>query len=181
MDVEEFVESCRAALTETQPQLAVRDLVAEQVSDPAAITAALGEPTSWALDALHHSDDLTILHIIWPPDADLFAHDHQMWATIGLYGGREDNAIYRRSGDALELSGSKELLAGDVFMLGSEAIHSVHNPLKEWTGAIHVYGGDFFNAPRTEWDPETGQPRPFDADHARAVLSAADAAAKGSD
>jgi hypothetical protein len=29
-------------------------------------------------------------------------------------------------------------------------------------GAIHVYGGDFFAASRSEWDPETLLEQPFD-------------------
>ena len=29
------------------------------------------------------------------------------------------------------------------------------NPIARLTGAIHVYGGDFFGADRSEWDPET--------------------------
>ena len=29
------------------------------------------------------------------------------------------------------------------------------NPIARLTGAIHVYGGDFFGAERSEWDPET--------------------------
>jgi hypothetical protein len=31
----------------------------------------------------------------------------------------------------------------------------VTNPLPRLTGAIHVYGGDFFAVTRSEWDPET--------------------------
>jgi hypothetical protein len=30
------------------------------------------------------------------------------------------------------------------------------------SGAIHVYGGDFFGIKRSEWDPETLLERPFD-------------------
>jgi predicted metal-dependent enzyme (double-stranded beta helix superfamily) len=39
--------------------------------------------------------------------------------------------------------------------LGAEVIHSVTNPVRRLTGALHVYGGDFFATPRSEWDPET--------------------------
>jgi hypothetical protein len=36
------------------------------------------------------------------------------------------------------------------------AIHSVTNPIPRFTGAIHVYGGDFFGpVGRSEWDAET--------------------------
>jgi hypothetical protein len=30
------------------------------------------------------------------------------------------------------------------------------------TGAIHIYGGDFFAVPRSEWDSETLRERPMD-------------------
>jgi hypothetical protein len=32
------------------------------------------------------------------------------------------------------------------------------------TAAIHVYGGDFFAAPRSEWDPESFEERPYDVE-----------------
>ena len=47
----------------------------------------------------------------------IMPHNHQMWAVIGVYTGREDNIF--------------------------------------WRSAIHVYGGDFFGAVRSEWDPES--------------------------
>jgi hypothetical protein len=30
-----------------------------------------------------------------------------------------------------------------------------------FTGAIHVYGGDFFAQPRSEWESEQSQERPY--------------------
>ena len=48
-------------------------------------------------------------------------------------------------------------------MLGRDVIHSVTNPIPRLTGAIHVYGGDFFAARRSEWDPETLDERPYDS------------------
>ncbi len=43
----------------------------------------------------------------------------------------------------------------DCEPLGTNIIHSVTNPIPRLSGAIHVYGGDFFAAERSEWDPET--------------------------
>jgi hypothetical protein len=43
------------------------------------------------------------------------------------------------------------------------------------TGAIHVYGGDFFAIPRSAWCPDTGVERPFDVEHARRVFAEANA------
>ena len=51
-----------------------------------------------------------------------------------------------------------------MLMLGDEAIHSVTNPLRSHTGAIHVYGGDFVTNDRSEWDPVTMAERPYDYD-----------------
>jgi predicted metal-dependent enzyme (double-stranded beta helix superfamily) len=67
------------------------------------------------------------------------------------YSGHEDNIFWRRlpgEGGKLEAAGAKE-------PLGHNIIHSVTNPIARLTGAIHVYGGDFFRAERSEWDPET--------------------------
>ena len=37
-------------------------------------------------------------------------------------------------------------------------------PIPRLTGAIHVYGGDFFAAERSEWDPETLREHPYDVE-----------------
>ena len=52
-------------------------------------------------------------------------------------------------------------------MLGESVIHAVTNPRRTYTSAIHVYGGDFFNAPRKEWDPDTLEEGPFNFEHLR--------------
>jgi len=40
-------------------------------------------------------------------------------------------------------------------------MHLETNPTSRFTGAIHVYGGDFFGADRSEWNPETLLERPY--------------------
>jgi predicted metal-dependent enzyme (double-stranded beta helix superfamily) len=88
----------------------------------------------------------------------IMPHDHRMWAVVGVYSGREDNIFWRRlPGEVgkLEAAGAKALSTGDAEPLGHNIIHSVTNPIPRLTGAIHVYGGDFFKAERSEWDPET--------------------------
>jgi predicted metal-dependent enzyme (double-stranded beta helix superfamily) len=61
----------------------------------------------------------------------------------------------------------------DMFDLGRAVIHSVVNPLRSFTGAIHVYGGDFFGMPRSEWAPDTLEERPFDVERARRAYAPA--------
>jgi predicted metal-dependent enzyme (double-stranded beta helix superfamily) len=52
----------------------------------------------------------------------------------------------------------------------------VTNPLPRLTGAIHVYGGDFFAVTRSEWDPESLRERPYDAEKAMRLFEEANAA-----
>jgi len=71
-------------------------------------------------------------------------------------------------------SGGKDLCQRDVVLLGKDTIHSVHNPLRRYTGAIHVYGGDFVNAARSQWDPETLREEPYDLVAVRELFDAAE-------
>jgi predicted metal-dependent enzyme (double-stranded beta helix superfamily) len=99
------------------------------------------------------------------------AHNHEMWAVIGLYAGREDNIFWRRieddNGQTIEAAGAASLAVKDAEPLGKDIIHSVVNPVDRLTAAIHIYGGDFFGAERLEWDPETHEERPFDFERTR--------------
>jgi len=89
---------------------------------------------------------------------------------------REENTLYRRAQGSIVVSGGKQLDVGSVLLLGDDAIHSVANPLRSYTAAIHVYGGDYFAIPRSEWDRETLEERPFSIEHLRGVLAEADQA-----
>jgi predicted metal-dependent enzyme (double-stranded beta helix superfamily) len=162
---ERFIEDCRAALREKEAHAAINELVARAVNDPARIVRALGEPQRAGVETIYRADDLTILHLCWGPRMVFKPHDHRMWALIGIYTGREQNIFYRRSKDGLTQHGTKELNAKDTTPLGATIIHAVTNPLDQITAAIHIYGGDFFATPRSEWDPWTFVERPFDIEH----------------
>jgi predicted metal-dependent enzyme (double-stranded beta helix superfamily) len=157
-ELEQFVSDCRAALKEDASHASVREVVARAVSDPAAVLKALGEPKRAEMQTLYRADDLTILNVIWAPWMTLLPHNHQMWAVIGIYTGREDNIFWRRlpgTDGKVEAAGARALCEKDAQPLGRDIIHSVTNPIPRLTGAIHVYGGDFFGVPRSEWDSET--------------------------
>ena len=160
-----FVEECRAALKERHAQAAIRELVEKAVSEPAQVVRALGEPKLAGVEKIYRADDLTILNLCWGPRMVFKPHDHHMWAVIGIYGGREQNIFYRRSENGLTLHGTKEMGTRDTIPLGAAIIHAVTNPLDQITGAIHVYGGDFFATPRSEWDPRTFEEHPYDMEH----------------
>lgn len=173
VDMERFVADCVEASGESDAQGAVREVLARGVSDPHAILAAVGEPTKAGITAFHRSPTLTIFSAAWSPQMNLMPHNHKMWALIGIYTGREDNILWRRSEDGVTASGAECLFEGDVGTLPVDAIHSVTNPLERMTGGIHIYGGDFFATTRSQWDPETLEEQPSDGDVIRGIFERA--------
>jgi predicted metal-dependent enzyme (double-stranded beta helix superfamily) len=169
-EVERLLEDLKRAGKEPDAQRAVRTVLESAVSEPGAVLAAIGEPREAGIHTLHRAPDLTILNVVWAPMMVLFPHNHRMWATIGIYTGREDNILWRSAGPRVGAVGAASLSEKDVFDLPDDAIHSVVNPIPRLTGAIHVYGGDFFAAARSEWDSETLRERPWDIEAARRVF-----------
>jgi len=169
-DRERFVEDCAAAGRESDGQAAVREVLVRAVADSGAVRSVMGEPLRAGMDVLHRSATLTIFAAKWTPQMNLLAHDHRMWALIGIYAGREDNILWRRTRDGIEAYGARVLFAGDVAFLPSGAIHSVTNPLQRFTGGIHIYGGDFFDTARSQWNAETLKEERSDGDTIRAMF-----------
>jgi predicted metal-dependent enzyme (double-stranded beta helix superfamily) len=165
-DLDSFIADCRTALREDSSHKAVREVVARAVSDPPAVLKGLGEPTRGEVQKLYNAEDLTVINVIWAPHMTIMPHNHEMWAVIGVYTGREDNIFWRRLPDdangRVEAAGAKSLGTKDAVPLGPDIIHSVTNPVPRLTAALHVYGGDFFAQPRSEWDPETLSEQPYD-------------------
>jgi len=174
-ETEGFIDSCRTALKDTDPRAAIEELVARTVKQPGLIMHALGEPKRASVNVIYKAEDLTILNLCWGPRLQFHPHDHRMWAVIGIYAGREQNFFYQRSGQGLQRHGMRELDTGDTTRLGRDVIHAVTNPLDQITAAIHVYGGDFFGTPRSEWDPQTFQERPYDTAAAMRIFEESNA------
>jgi len=167
-DPEQFIADCRAAFVADPSHKAVREVLARAVSDPGAVLKGLGTPTKAGVQKIYHSPELTILNVIWAPYMTIMPHNHRMWAVIGVYTGREDNIFWRRlpndAANKVEAAGARALCEKDVEPLGRDIIHSVTNPIPRLTGAIHVYGGDFFGTARSEWEPETLTERAYDVE-----------------
>ena len=174
-DLDGFIADCQAAINAEDSHKSVQEVVARAVSDPAVVLKGLGEPKAGGIQKLHHSPTLTVLNVIWPPKMTIMPHNHQMWAVIGIYTGREDNIFWRRleggDGRGLEAAGAKALSAKDAAPLGTNIIHSVTNPIPRLSGAIHVYGGDFFAAERSEWDPESLREQRYDVERAQKMFA----------
>ena len=162
MDINRFVEDCVAANHEGDAQAAVTEVLAEAVSTPDAVLAALGEPRRAGLNVLLSSPALTIFAATWTPQMNLMPHDHLMWASIGIYTGREDNIFWKKTSSGIEAYGADALFQKDTASLPLDTLHSVTNPLLRFTGGIHIYGGDFFGTSRSQWNPETLEEEPSD-------------------
>jgi predicted metal-dependent enzyme (double-stranded beta helix superfamily) len=160
-DVDSFLDDCITANREDTPQLAIKQVLERAMSDPGALAAAL-PPERAEIAPLYRSPQLTVLKVVWTPGMSFRPHNHAMWASIGIYTGGEDNQFFRRDGSGLVPSGSRSLQVGDTVLLGDDVIHSVTNPTKEHAGAIHIYGGDLFEAARSEWDPDTFAEQEYD-------------------
>jgi predicted metal-dependent enzyme (double-stranded beta helix superfamily) len=179
-DLDRFIEDCRDAVQQDSSHKAAREVLARANSDPTAILATLGEPVRAGVTPLYKSETLTILNVVWGKRMTIMPHDHRMWAVIGVYTGREDNIFWRRvpgeAGGLVEAAGARSLGERCAEPLGRDVIHSVTNPLGRLTGAVHVYGGDFYGVERTEWDPETLRERPYDFELHRRLFAEANAA-----
>lgn len=177
-ETERFVADCRAAFARDPTHEAVREVLAGVVSDPTAVLKGLGDPLRAEIQKIFHSDALTILNVVWAPGMMVMPHNHRMWAVIGIYTGREDNVFWRRlkgMPNKIEAVGAKALCETDAEPPGSDIIHSVINPINKLTGAIHIYGGDFFAAERSEWDSTTLLEHRSDGERVSSVFDEANA------
>ncbi len=165
-DLNRFIADCRDAVAADPSHRHVRELVERAVSDPTQLMGAIGAPQKAGVTALYNGPELTVLNLVWGKHMTVMPHNHRMWAVIGIYTGRENNIFWRRlpedSPAGIEAAGAKSLGVREVAPLGPDIIHSVTNPLDRLTGAIHVYGGDFFQIERSEWDPEDLTEKPYD-------------------
>ena len=176
-DLDQFVADCRSARGTDCPSKTIGEVIKRTVSDPAGLLKVLGEPDRAGIKELYRASDLSILNVVWAPRMMIMPHNHHMWANIGVYVGREDNIFWRRIAKLgetqIEAAGARSLGAKDSQPLGEDIIHSVINPTSKFTAAIHVYGGDFFAAQRSEWDPETLSEQLSDGERARRIFEEA--------
>jgi predicted metal-dependent enzyme (double-stranded beta helix superfamily) len=174
-DLDELVNDCKDAITETQPRLAIKEVLERAMHQPGQIADVL-PATRAEIAPVYMSDGLTIIKAVWAPHMSFRPHNHLMWAAIGLYCGQEDNTLYRRDHATIVESGGRQLRTSDVILLGDDTIHAVANPLRTFTGAIHIYGGNLSQQPgRSEWDQTTFDEVDYDFDRVKQYFEDANA------
>jgi predicted metal-dependent enzyme (double-stranded beta helix superfamily) len=175
-NLDDFLTQCRDAVAGPQPALAVRELLERALRDRASVAAAFGSPRRAELAVLDSTPELVVLNAVWAPSMRFPPHDHRTWAVIGIYGGDEDNAFYRRAGKSIASAGGRSVREGEVVVLGPDVIHAVTNPREQsFTGAIHVYGGPYLTAPRSIWDEPGLVEGPVSFEASQRIFQAANA------
>jgi predicted metal-dependent enzyme (double-stranded beta helix superfamily) len=170
-DVDGFVAECLEAVTGADPVGAVREAMARAMRRPQALVDRFPVPTDADDDGvLHRSPELFVACAVFPRGFTTGIHDHATPAIIGVWGGHEDNLLYRfppdRPGrpraEGLESSGARRVDTGEVLVLGPETIHDVHAPTGRWSGALHVYLADLPTLERHSWRDPAADAAPFD-------------------
>ncbi len=166
-DLEKFVADCQVALDDPNPAKRVETLVGEAISDPNGVREAFAEAKSverqGPITFAWRDTSLSVADVTTPPGLRSPAHNHKMWAVIGVYDGQEHNRFFKSQEGELIEKGERLLKEGDVAVLGPEAVHAIANPLPTVSGALHVYGGDLVERPdRSMWNPHTDEREDYD-------------------
>ena len=118
---------------------------------------------------IHRADNLTIMAVVWQPNASAPIHNHNGWAMEGVISGVEFNRNYQRTDDGAtpwiaeleELEPTRVPTGTTTYITDPPAdIHAVE--IKEGkTVAIHVYGLDLLKQWRFRFDLDSGRVEPF--------------------
>src|SRR5262245_54792055 len=142
LDLDSFKAECAAAASGGSGQQAIREIVTRAIEGPNAVIRSLGEPRRAEVKTLYRSGELTILNVIWGPRMTVMPHNHNMWAVIGIYTGREDNILWRRlpadPHGRIEAAGAKALSEREALPLGHDIIHRSEEHTSELQSLRHV-------------------------------------------
>jgi len=159
-DLNQFVNECQTALGASNPAQIVEGLVRQAIAEPAAVREAFANAENaerqGPITFAYRDAGLSVADVTTPPGLRSPAHNHKMWAVIGIYDGQEHNRFFRYENGNLQETGERLLGEGDIVVLDAEVIHAIANPLATVSAAIHVYGGDLVERPeRSIWNPQS--------------------------
>jgi len=174
--VRDFLDAVRAAIgTASSPAdacEAIRPRFAELLADPDWLPPEYQAPVpgsgmgggigQWLL---YRADDgsLSLFSLVVPSEAATPVHDHLAWGLVGLYRGTQDEEVYAERPGGLELVESRALVPGDFYALipPTDDIHRVRTTSPEPSVSIHLLTNDTGCVWRHQFDPESGERKPF--------------------
>ncbi len=114
--------------------------------------------------------DLSLMSLVLGPGVSTPVHDHLAWGIVGLYAGRQEEWVYRRTdangeGGPVDLTvvEHNRLSPGDFYdLLPPEGdIHQVRTTSAEPSASIHLLGNDIGCVWRHRYEPEEHRVQPF--------------------
>jgi 3-mercaptopropionate dioxygenase len=129
--------------------------------------------------ALYRAEDgsLTLFSLVIPAGAETPVHDHLAWGLVGVYRGRQQETIYRRTDDGrdetkavLEISRTQAMEAGEFYSLvpPRDDIHFVKTLSDQPSVSIHLLANDTACVWRHRFDPSTGDVKAFRSGYSNA-------------
>lgn len=112
---------------------------------------------------LHEEPDHTLAvgALSWLPGRGTPPHNHGTWAVVVGVEGDEENVFYGRLDDGsragyadLRKLSAKTFAPGQALAMPPHIIHSVHNPGRELSVSLHVYGKNINFTGRSKFDAE---------------------------
>ena len=155
-------DACETIRPRFAELLADRDWLPSGYQAPAPESGMGGGIGQWLL---YRAGDgsLSLFSLVVPPGSETPIHDHLAWGLVGLYCGTQEEEIYARAGDELDLVERRALRPGDFYVLlpPRDDIHRVRTTSAETSVSIHLLTNDTGCVWRHAYDAETGEERAF--------------------
>jgi predicted metal-dependent enzyme (double-stranded beta helix superfamily) len=176
-DIEDFVEDCLAAWGEGGPE-AVKVVLERALHRPGAVRKRFGEPTRAGLQVLYPGPELVVENMVWAPGMSYPPHDHRTPVMTGVYAGTEINQFFHKigggEGGGLVEDETVVIGTGDAVLMARDAIHRIANPdRRRFTGAFHIYMGDYLHSTRSIWYPDGAHEAPASLEVTQDIFEAA--------
>src|ERR1051326_2217823 len=176
-DIDEFVRECLEAW-EADGAEAVKAVLERTLRRGCApVRECFGDPHEAHLQVLYPGPELVIENMVWGPGMSYPAHNHNTPVLTGVYAGVEINDFYHpspRAGGRLQLTETVDIGEGDAVLMGYDAIHRIANPnRRSFTGAFHIYMGDYLHSSRSIWYPDEASEIPASFDLTKDIFAAA--------
>jgi 3-mercaptopropionate dioxygenase len=106
---------------------------------------------------------LSLFSLVVPSGSATPVHDHLAWGLVGLYRGTQDEEVYADANGGLDLVERRELRPGDFYVLipPRDDIHRVRTTSAEASVSIHLLTNDTGCVWRHQFDPDSGERKPF--------------------
>ena len=157
-DIDDFIGDCLAAWGEGGPE-AVKEVLRCALTDTRSVQERFGEPQCAGLQVLYAGPEMVIENMVWAPRMSYPPHDHRTPVMTGVYAGIEVNEFFHKgTGSAVARLIPDETVVigeGDAVLMAHDAIHGIANPdERRFTGAFHIYMGDYLHSTRSIWYPD---------------------------